>query len=163
MVGRWDCIFIGHIDSNGRIYLTKPQEYGLMYLSRDGTPAKETKVRKSIPKQCGSIEGSSNENQILIATAFASVCNRKKLKLSDGLVLRGFEGETPLEGLQTALIRTQGKSLRIRESTGWLVYISPEEKFYSIIGKYLGEELSTQQYEKIRNAIQYIENEYKSI
>jgi hypothetical protein len=154
---KWDCLFVNRINSvSRRIYLEKPPDYGFMYLSKDGTINEKKKVRNSIMRECGQIKGSSNENKILIATALAIAFNRKRLKTSDGLIIRGFKGRTPFPGLQTSLIITKGQSLRIKGSTGWLVYVSPEEKFYTVTGKYLGNELTTQQHVKICSCIQSI-------
>lgn len=160
MSERWDCIYVDRIESNGRIYLTQPQEYEFMYISQVETFNK-VKVRKSIPRECGQIKGSSNENRILIATAIATGLNWSNLESSNGLIVRGFEGRTPFPGLQTALIKTQRKNLRVKGSTGWIVYISSEKRFYSIINeKYKGDELTEQQSRMIHNCIEYIENEW---
>lgn len=151
MAERWDCIYIDRVDSNGRIYLTQPQEYGLM--------RRDQKVTKSVLTACGQLKGSSNETKILIATAMATSFNRSDLKSSNGLIVRGFKGRTAIRGLQTASIRTQRKNLRVKGSTGWVVYISPEERFYSIIdGRYKGDELTQQQSRMIDSCIDYILN-----
>lgn len=151
MPERWDCIYVDRIKPSGRIYLTRPEEYGPM---RRGQ-----KVTKTICKVCGQLKGSSNETKILIATAMATSFNRTRLKRSNGLIVRGFKGRIPYKGLPTALIKTRGKSLRIKASTGWIVYISPEEKFYSVInGRHKGDELTGQQSKMIRSCIQDISN-----
>ena len=161
MPERWDCIYVNRVHSNGRIYLTQPQKYGLMYTSEIDTPNK-VKVRKSIPKECGHIKGSSNENKILIATAIATALNRDNLKSSNGLVVRTFKGRTSFPGLKAALVKTQGKNLRVKGSTEWMIYISPKQRFYSIINKkYRGNELTEQQNKIIRSCIEYIENEWR--
>lgn len=158
MPERWDCIYVHKIKPSGRIYLAQPQKYGVMYRSQVETFNK-VKVRKSIPRECGQIKGSSDENKILVATAIATALNRTNLKSSNGLIVRGFEGRTPFPGLQTVLIGTQGKSLRVKGSTGWVVYISPEERFYSIInGRYKGDELTEQRSKMIHGCIDYILN-----
>jgi len=158
MPERWDCIYVDKIKPGGRIYLTQPQKYGFMYISQAETFNK-VKVRKSIPRECGEIKGSSNENKILVATAIATALNRTGLKSSNGLIIRGFKGRTPFPGLQTALIETEGKGLRVKGSTGWVVYISPEERFYSIVnGRYEGDELTEQQNKLIHSCIEAILN-----
>lgn len=161
MAERWDCIFVERIDPRGRIYLTNPQKYGYMYITQAGTPSEETVVRKSIPVECHQIKGSSNENKILIATAIAAALNRNDIKNSNGIVIRGFKGRTALPGLQTALIKTQGKTLREKGTTGWLVYVSPAEVFHAINGRFIGDKLSQEQVEKIKGCISYIEKEWK--
>ena len=151
MPERWDCIYVDRIRSNGRTYLTQPQEYGLM--------RGDQKVTKSISTPCGQLKGYSNETKILIATAMATAFNRTRLKCSNGLIVRGFEGRTPVPSLQRALIRTQGKNLRVKGSTGWIVYISPEERFYSIIdGRYKGDELTEQQSKMIHSCVDHLLN-----
>lgn len=161
MPEKWDCIYVDRVHSNGRIYLKKSQKYGLTYVSEIDTPNK-AKVRKSIPRECGPVKGSSNENKILIATAIANALNRKNLKSSKGLILRFFKGRTSLPGLKTVLIKTQGKSLRVKGSTEWVVYISPKERFYCVTDKrYIGDELTERQNKTIHGCIQYIENEWR--
>ncbi len=159
MPERWDSIYVDRIESTKRIYLTQPQEYGFMYMGQVET---SDRVRKSIPRECGQIKGRSNENKILIATAITTALNRNNLKSSKGLIVRRFKGQTPFPGLQTALIKVHGKSLRVKGSTGWIVYISPEERFYSIVnGSYKDKELTKQQSKMIHNCIEYIENEWR--
>ncbi len=158
MPERWDSLYVDRIESTGRIFLMQPQEYGVMYKGQAET---SNKVRKSIPRECGYIKGCTNENKILIATAIATALNRKNLESSKGLIVRGFKGRTAFPGLQTALIKTRRESLRVKGSTGWIVYISPAERFYSIVnGKYKGEELTEHQSKMIHNCIDYIENEW---
>ena len=153
MAERWDCIYIDRVDSNERIYLTQPQEYGLM--------RRDQKVTKSVLTACGRLKGSSNETKILVATAMTTAFNRTNLKSSTGLIIRGFEGRTPVKGLQTVIIEIQRKSLRVKESTGWVVYISPEERFYSIInGRYKGDELTQQQSRMIHSCVDYLLNRH---
>ena len=160
MPERWDCIYVDRIEPSRRIYLTQPQKHGFMYISRAETFNK-VKVRKSIPRECGHIKGSSNENKILVATAIATASNRSNLKCSNGLIVRRFEGRTPSPGLQTALMETQGESLRVKGSTGWIVYISSEERFYSVMnGRYKGDELTEQQSKRIHSCIDYILNKH---
>ncbi len=161
MAERWDCIFVERIDPTGRIYLTNPQKYGCMYVTQARIPSEETRVRKSIPRECNQIKGSSNENKILIATAIAAALNHNDNKSFNGIVIRGFKGRTALPGLQTALIKTEGKTLREKGTTGWLIYISPNEIFYEIKGGFIGDKLSQEQVEKIKGCISYIENEWK--
>lgn len=161
MPERWDCIYVDRIKPSGRIYLTQPQKYGFMYINK-AEALDKPKVRKSIPEEFGQIKGRSNENKTLKATAIATARNRTELKSSNGMVVRGFKGRTPLRGLQTALIEAEGKGLRVKGSTGWLVYISPEETFYSIInGKYKGDQLTGQQTKMIHSCIDYIWNKQR--
>lgn len=161
MAERWDCIFVERIDSEGRIYLTNPQKYGHMYETQYGTCSTDSKVRKSIPKDCGPIKGASNESKILSATAIAVAYNIEEIKSSNGLIIRGFNGQTAFSGLQTALIELQGKTLRERGTTGWLVYVSPIEEFYHVDEKYIGEKLAPESTEKINGAITHIKNGWK--
>ncbi len=153
MAERWDCIYIDRVDSNGWIYLTQSQEYGLM--------CRDQKVTKSVLTPCGRLKGSSNETKILVATAMATAFNRTSLKSSTGLIIKGFEGRTPLPGLQTALIEIEEKNLRVKGSTGWIVYISPGERFYSIInGRYKEDELTEQQSRMIHSCTDYLLNRH---
>ncbi|MFQ5874518.1 MAG: hypothetical protein ACE5JL_12055 [Dehalococcoidia bacterium] len=153
MPERWDCIYVDRIAPNGRIYLTQPQKYGFMYRSR-GQASDEARVRKAIPPECGQLKGTSNENKILIAVSIAAALNQDKLKSSEGLVVRGFIGQTPFPGLQTALIQTKRKNLRVQGSTGWIVYISPEERFFAIAkGRCKGDEIIGQQSDMIHDCI----------
>ncbi|MEI6154054.1 MAG: hypothetical protein WCQ90_08190 [Deltaproteobacteria bacterium] len=161
MPERWDCIFVEKISPKGRVYLTKPLKYGYMYTSHDGTPAEKPKVRKSIPSDCGPIKGLSNESKILSATAIATALNRSDIKLFEGLIIRGFKGRPPFPGLQTALIKTHGKTLREEGTTEWIVYVSRKEEFYYVVDdKSLGETLSAEHIEKINACISYIETEW---
>ena len=96
MAERWDCIYIDRVDSNERIYLAQPQEYGLM--------RRDQKVTKSVLTACGRLKGSSNKTTILVATAMTTAFNRTNLKSSTELIIRGFEGRTPVKGLQTVII-----------------------------------------------------------
>lgn len=156
MSERWDCIYVDKTKPSARIYLTQPQKYGFMYISEPEALDKP-KVRKSIPEELGQIKGLSNKNKILKATAIATAGNRTHLRSSNGLIVRGFKGRIPFPGLQTALIETEGKGLRVKGSTGWLVYISPEERFYSVInGRYKGDELTKQQSKMIHDCIDCI-------
>lgn len=157
MQERWDCIFVERIDSTGQIYLTRPLKYGYMYKSREGAPSE---VRKSVPKECGEIAGLSDENKILLATAIATALNRNKIKSSGGLIVRGFSGKTPFFGLQTALIKTQGKSLRTEGTTVWLIYVSPTEEFHHVEGRHFGDKLSPENYLKIFSCIKSIEDNW---
>ena len=150
MPERWDCLYADRITEEGRIVLKKPPEYGLMYNSAgDDQP----KVRKSLPRECGDIRSNSEGDKIQKATAIATIFNRPKLNSSKGLVVRGFRGRTPLPGLQRVLIKTRGKALRRKGSTGWLVYVSPDERFYEIADRDLGDELTIEQASKTRSCI----------
>lgn len=161
MPERWDCIFVDRIGSKGRIYLTQPAKYGYMYVVEDGTPAEEPKVRKSIPIGCGSIKGLSNESKILFATAIATALNRKLLRSSNGMIVRGFRGKTPFPGLQSALTTTRGGTLREEETTGWLVYVTSREEFcYVANAKFIGEELPREHIENIAGCMRHIETEW---
>ena len=156
---KWDCLYVDRIENDGQIVLEKPQRYGIMYISQKRDFYKTGKVRKSIPKECGEIKGSSIESKILVATSIATALNQYDLSSSEGLVVRRFKVRTPLPGLQTALIETRGSGLRDKGSTGWLVYISPEEGFYHIVGTKLGERFPTELTEKVRSCIRFIESE----
>lgn len=160
MAERWDCIYVDRIWQDDRIYLTNPQIYGHMYLKKSGDND-EVKVRKSIPKDIPPFEGLSQDNKILKATAIATAMNGSDLKSSNGLVLRGFKSKTPFTGLQEALIKTKKENLRIKGSTGWLIYISPQEKFYLIVdGYYKSNELSRSNTEMINKCINHIVKEW---
>ena len=155
---RWDCIFVDRIELDGRIYLTQPQEYGFMY-TRHGPANMDVKVRKSIPTLCGQIEGSSNVNKMLKAIAISTALNRQCLKSSHGLVVRGFEDKhgLSLQSIMPPRING-GVTGRIEGTTGWIAYVSPEERFYFIDGKYKSDELPEKQSELIRGCIEDIQN-----
>lgn len=155
MPERWDCLYVDHIESDGRIYLVSPPKYGNMYQITD-ISSDEKKVRKSIPKEGGPIIGSSNESKVLKATAIATALNRSNLALSNGLVLRAFMGKTAYPGLLQSLIKTQKESLRVKGSTDWIIYISPEIKFFIIINKFKCDELSETQSKKIQEYTEYL-------
>jgi len=155
---RWDCLFVDRIDKEGKIFLRKPQEFGYIYIDVNGKPSSEFKVRKSIPKSVGNITGESNEKKILKAIAIMTTLNKNKLLSSSGLILRAFKGETPFPGLQTAKQEVLGQGLRIQGSTGWIAYISPDIKYYSVVNnRYLGEELSNEQTGIISECVNVIE------
>jgi hypothetical protein len=161
MPERWDCIFVDRIGPKGRIYLTQASKYGHMYVAENHTPAEEPKVRKSIPRDCGPIKGMSNESKILCATAIATALNRNDIRSSKGIVIRGFKGKTPFPGLQTALAKIEGKTLREEGTTGWLVYVSSNEEFCHIADeRFIGEELSAERTAKITECIRHIEAEW---
>ena len=161
MVERWDCIYVDRIDQDSRIYLTSPQIYGRMYLKTD-RDTDEIKVRKSIPKDIFPFESHSQDNKILKAIAIAATFNRSDLKSSNGLVLRGFKGRTPFPGLQASLIQTKKENLRIKGTTGWLIYISPQERFFYIVDDYYKyNEISKNDTEMLNKCINYIEKEWK--
>jgi len=151
---RWDCIFVNRITQEGRIYLTSPQQFGVMYTSNsDIYPAK---VKKSIPKECGPIKGSSNENKLTIAIAIAAAYNKERVQTSGGLVLRGFIGGTPFATPGTWIINSPGIGLRVKGTTGWIAYISPDMRFYIVTNRYKGNEIADQQTRAINDCIAHI-------
>lgn len=160
MPERWDCLYIGRIDSKRRIFLKSPQEYGFMYLSRNQIHNSKTKVRKSIPKDCGKIFGQSNRDKILKAIAIAVSFNRRNLKGSKGLVLREHSCRTTHLGLQTILLKCKGKALREKGTTDWLIYISPEKEFYYLYGRYILESLLIEDIALINSCIKEIEEDW---
>jgi hypothetical protein len=156
MPERWDCMFVDRIEPDGRIVLAWPPEYGFMYADAEGNPSVE-KVRKSLPDRCGSILGGSNESKVLMVTAIVTALNLKRLTSSNGLIARGFSGKTPIPGLQTALNLTRGESLRIRGTTGWLVYVTPQQNFHNVDrGRYRGAQLSIKKTQLIQSGIKTI-------
>jgi len=158
MPERWDCLYVDQIGpEDGRIYLKSPLKYGNMYQITD-ISSDEQKVRKSIPAKGGPIIGLSNESKVLKATAIATAFNRSNLPSpkSKGLVLRAFKGKTAYPGLLESLIKTQKETLRLKGSTDWIIYISPEEKFFIIINKYICDELPEVQSKKIQEYMEYL-------
>ncbi len=157
MPERWDCIFVDRIEPDKRIVLTQPSWYGIMHIERGELPDSTQKVRKSIPPRCGPLEGRANDKKVLVAIALASAGNLQHLKSSSGLVVRGFEGQTPYPGLQTALSKTRGEGLRVTGSTGWLVYISPKGEFHCVLpGRLKGPEISVEDSRSINACIKYL-------
>ena len=157
---RWDCIFVDRVEPSGRIYLTNPQRFGDMYFSANSDIGTR-KVRSSIPKWgCGTLIGSSTEAKFLKAIAISTVFNRQRLKESVGLILSGFIGGKFFATPDTWIVNSPGKGLRVKGNTGWIAYISPNERFYSIInGRYKGNELLDYQVKAIHNCIKYLVTE----
>ena len=73
---KWDCLFVNRVTSDNRIYLTNPQEYGVMYVSLP-VGDKPRKVRNSIPIDCGPIRGLANEDKLLKAIAISIAFNKE--------------------------------------------------------------------------------------
>lgn len=162
MVERWDSIYVDRIEQDNRICLTSPRIHGYMYLKTDGD-TDEFKVRKSIPKDIFPFEGQSQDNKIFKATAIATAMNRSDLKSSNGLVLRTSKSRISFPGLQESLIQTKKENLTIKDSMNWLIYISPQERFFSIVDNcYKYNELSKKITEMINKCINCIEKEWKN-
>jgi hypothetical protein len=156
MPERWDCMFVDRIERNGRIVLARPADYGFMYADAEGNLSVE-KVRKSLPDRCGSIFGGSNESKILMVTAIVTALNRKGLTSSNGLIVRGFSGKAMSPGLQTALNLTRGEGLRNRGTTGWLVYVTPQQNFYNVDrARFKGTQFSMPQTQLVQSGIKAI-------
>ena len=158
---RWDCIFADRIEPDGRIYLTSPQQYGFMYTS--GNLEVETpKVRKSIPGECGPIKGSSNKDKLMIAIAISTAFNKKRLGGSSGLVLRGFTGGTPFATPETWIVNSPGTGLRVKGTTGWIAYVSPDMKFHMVVNdRYKDNELPDQQTRTIHGCVECMLSEWR--
>jgi hypothetical protein len=149
-------MFVDRIERDGLIVLAHPAKYGFMYADTEGNPSVE-KVRKSLPDRCGRIFGGSNENKILMVTAIVTALNLKRLTSSNGLIVRGFSGKTPVPGLQTALNLTRREGLRVRGTTGWLVYITPQQNFHNVDrARYKGAQVSMTQTQLVRSGIEAI-------
>jgi len=154
---RWDCLFVNRVSSNGRIYLTNPQEYGAMYIS-PSVGDKPRKVRDSIPNDCGPIRGLAYEDKLLKTIAISIALNKEQLLKSKGLVVRGFIEGTPFATPDSWIINSPGIGLHLKGTTGWIAYVSPSLRFYSIInGRYEGSELRAQQANAIKGCVEYIE------
>ena len=154
----WTCIFIDRIENDGRIVLTNPQEFGRMYPEYRKERAKERRsINRDMPP-----EGKSNENKLVKLIAYATYFNRNGLKNTEGLVLRGSKR------VNTAIVAKDSDSVdpHIRNidpqknTTDWIAYISPDEKFREIKGKYLGQRFSENLERKIRKSIEYLENKH---
>jgi hypothetical protein len=156
MPERWDCMFVDRIEPDDHIVLAWPREYGFMYADAEGNPS-VGKVRKSLPDRCGSIFGGSNESKVLMVTSIVTALNLKKLTSSNGLIVRGFSGKPPVPGLQTALNLTRSEGLRIRGTTGWLVYVTPQQNFHNVDrAHYKGAQLSMTQTQLVQSGIKAI-------
>lgn len=158
----WDCIFVGRIDANKRIYLTSPQEFGYMYISGDNIPAGN--IKKSMKGECGNAKEDSLENRkIFDATSIAIAYNQDSIANSNGLVVRGSErGEPVVFHRRDETIGEKSAWLgqkRIAETTEWLVYISPSLGLYHIDGYRKGEEFKKEDKEKIANCTRHILDE----
>jgi hypothetical protein len=120
---------------------------------KDGTVVK---VRKDIRTECGPLKGASYENKVLIATAMAVAWNDDLLKKHNGLVLRRFIRGTPFATPDTWIIGSAGIGTRVKNTTGWVVYASPEGKYYAVLDKYLGNELPSDKSQLIQECIEEI-------
>jgi hypothetical protein len=154
---KWDCLFVNRVTSDNRIYLTNPQEYGVMYVSLP-IGDKPRKVRNSIPIDCGPIRGSANEDKLLKAIAISIALNKEQLLKSNGLVVRGFIGGTPFSTPDAWIINSPGIGLHLKGTTGWIAYVSPFLRVHTISkGRYKGNELRAQQAHAIKGCVEYIE------
>jgi hypothetical protein len=154
---KWDCLFVNRVTSDNRIYLTNPQEYGVMYVSLP-VGDKPRKVRNSIPIDCGPIRGLANEDKLLKAIAISIAFNKERLLKSNGLVVRGFIGGTPFSTPDAWIINSPGIGLHLKGTTGWIAYVSPSLRVYTIInGRYEGGEVRARQAEAINGCVEYIE------
>lgn len=152
---RWDCIFVGRIGSDGRIYLTQPQKYGYMYANHGH------KVKESMNTPCGQIKDSSNVSKMLRAIAIATAYNKDDLKAPSGLVLRGFLGGKPFATPETWRVNSPYIGTRVKGTVGWIAYVSHKEEFYWINGRYKSDKLTEAQSDLIRGCIADIHNNWK--
>ena len=97
---RWDCMFVGRVETDYQIVLTKPSKYGFMG-EQDHTRA--------------TMQGSK---KILAACAYATGFNDPKLQNSSGLIVREYQGRAAYSGTQKAMSVKFGQGLRVRDTTG---------------------------------------------
>jgi hypothetical protein len=155
----WDCIFADRVGADGRIYLASPQQYGVMYVSTK-PDIKGRKVKHSVPTECGPIRGAYKEAKFLIAVAICTAYNKQQLKTSGGLVLRVFSQGTPFATPETWIVNSPGIGLRVKNTTGWIAYVSPNGKFHTVINnRYKGNELPGKQTEAIQECIEHLLSE----
>ena len=114
MPSRWDCMFVGRVEKNFRIVLATPRCYGLM--------GEDDPTRATFP----------GNKQTLAACAFATGFNLAQLPNSKGLIVREYEGRVAYSGTQTAMSVKFGQGLRVRDTTGWKVYISPDIEYFQV-------------------------------
>ena len=117
MPSRWDCMFVGRVEIDSRIVLTTQPKYGLM--------GQLDYTRATFP----------GNNKMLSASAFATHFNDPELPNSKGLILREYEGRVAYAGRQSALSAKYGQGLRVRDTTGWKVYISPDLEYFHVVYK----------------------------
>ncbi|NQW21897.1 MAG: hypothetical protein HQ475_00470 [SAR202 cluster bacterium] len=157
MPDRWECAFVDRIESDAKIVLSKGRQFGLMWPRTESLPDALIKVRKTLPLECGQLTGRANDNEILKAAAIATAFNRPAINQSSGLVVKVFRGLPAGSGRQTALLKTQGRSLRNRGTTEWLIYISPEGQYFNIRNKrFMGSELPQEDVQAISSCVREI-------
>ena len=144
----WYCIFVDHIKQDGKITLTN--NYGKFY-----TGGK--KLRKSVPE--GMNPGRrSNEAKFVKLLALATYFNQKKMSNSNGLLIRS-EGRKPTIVAEASDdVGTHIKEKKSKNTSSWMAYISPDEEFYRVKDRKKGEKVSSEIEDKIREAIEYAEN-----
>ena len=144
----WYCIFVDHIKQDGKITLSN--NYGKFY-----TGGK--KLRKSVPE--GMEPGKrSNEAKFVKLLALATYLNREELSNSDGLLVRS-EGKKPAIVAQSSdEVGSHIKEKKSKNTSSWMAYISPEEEFFNVKDRKKGEKVSSEIEDKIREAIEYAEN-----
>ena len=154
MPERWESVFVKRIESNGRIKLTKGAPFGLMWPRNEDFPDASLKVRKTMPQHCGQLIGRAGDVETLKAAAIATAFNLPELSQSNGLVVKHFRGLPAGSGRQTALRKTQGRALRNKGTTEWLVYISPETQYFNIVNKrFKGQELPQEDVQAICSCV----------
>ena len=154
MPDRWECVFVDRIESSGRIVLTNRPLFGLMWSRSEDSPDASIKVRKTLPHECGQLTGRANDIEILKATAIATAFNLPAINQSAGLLVKRYRGLPAGSGRQTALSKTQGRSLRNRGTTEWLVYISPKSRYFNIVNKrFKGHELPKEDVQAISSCV----------
>lgn len=132
-------MFVGRVEIDSRIVLTTRPKYGLM--------GQLDYTRATFP----------DNNKILAASAFATRFNYPELPNSKGLIVREYEGRVAYPGRQSALSVKYGQGLRVRNTTGWKVYISPELEYFHVNYKgdhwYKGTRLSDDDEKSIKSLV----------
>ena len=132
-------MFVGRIEKDSRIVLATPRCYWLL--------GQDDPTRATFP----------GNRQTLAACAFATGFNLTKIPNSKGLIVREYEGRVAYSGTQTAMSVKFGQGLRVRDTTSWKVYISPEIEYSQVNYKadhwYKGAKLSEDDVRSIKSLI----------
>ena len=159
MPERWDCLFVDRIESPERVVLVTPPRYGDMYSKPEGQQVSDPKVRLSLPELCDAVNGRSNESKVLRATTLAIAYNKDDLAQSNGLIVRVWDSRPRNPGLQTMLNITKRETLRVKDTTGWQVYVSPDMELFVMYGKNRKEELPEDLSRRIKVCVEQLSRE----
>ena len=159
MPERWDCLFVDRIESPERVVLVTPPRYGDMYSKPESNQMSDPKVRLSLPELCDAVTGRSNESKVLRATALAIAYNKEDLSQSNGMIVRVWDSRPRNPGLQTMLNITKRETLRVKDTTGWQVYVSPDMELFVMYGKNRKEEFPSDLTQRVKECVEQLNRE----